>query len=171
MSFFKKLKFPALAGFLLVLILASCENEITTIGAEVIGGEPFTTDKAVYDVFAYNNKVNGVRTNKLPLYQLGIFNDPIYGKTEARITSQLLLPTTGPTFGAYTQDVEDNSENDDSVSTIEENETVTEVFLYIPYLTNSQADTDGDGVINELDLDSEDANSDYDGDKRYGSFE
>ncbi|EAQ99760.1 DUF4270 domain-containing protein [Maribacter sp. HTCC2170] len=164
MSFFKRLKFPAFAGFLLVLILASCENDITTIGAEVIGGEPFTTDKAVYDVFAYNNKVEAVRTNKLPHYQLGIFNDPIYGKTEARITSQLLLPTSRPKFGVYSQEVEDNAENDDSVSTIDENEIATEVFLYIPYLRNLQSDTDGDGLIDELDSDPEDSTSDTDGD-------
>ena len=164
MSFFKRFKFPALAGFLLVALLISCEEDLTTIGAEVIGGEPFTTDKAVYDVFAYNKKIEAVRTNKLPLYQLGVFNDPIYGKTEARITSQLLLPSSRPVFGTYSQDNEDNAENDEVISTIEENEIVTNVFLYIPYMTNSKGDTDGDGLINELDADPEDSTSDTDGD-------
>jgi hypothetical protein len=164
MSFFKRFKFPVLTGFLLVVAFVSCEDDITTIGAEVIGGEPFITDKAIYDVFAYNKKIEAVRTNKLPLYQLGIFNDPIYGNTVARITSQLLLPVSGPTFGVFSQDVEDNWENDEFASTIEENETVTDVFLYIPYLTNSKADTDGDGLINELDADPEDSTSDTDGD-------
>ncbi len=164
MSFFKRFKFPALAGFLLVALLLSCEEDFTTIGAEVIGGEPFTTDKAIYDVFAYNKKIEAVRTNKLRIYQLGVFDDPIYGKTEARITSQLLLASSKPVFGSYSQDTEDNSENDDVTSTIEENEIVTDVFLYIPYLTNSKADTDGDGLINELDADPEDSTSDTDGD-------
>ena len=164
MSFFKRLEFPAFAGFLLVAALFSCEDDMTTIGSEVIGVEAFTTDKAVYDVFAYNKKIKAVQTNRLPLYQLGIFNDPIYGKTEARITSQLLLPASRPKFGAYSQDKEDNSENDTSASTIDENETVTDVFLYIPYLTNSKADTDGDGLIDELDADPKDANSDTDDD-------
>ncbi len=164
MSFFKRFKFPVLAGFLLVVAFVSCEEDITTIGAEVIGGEPFITDKAVYDVFAYNKKIEAVRTNKLPLYQLGIFNDPIYENTAARITSQLLLPASRPTFGVYSQDIEDNWENDEIVNTIEENETVTDVFLYIPYLTNSKADTDGDGLINELDADPENSTSDTDGD-------
>jgi hypothetical protein len=164
MSFFKRFKFPVLTGFLLVVAFVSCEDDITTIGAEVIGGEPFITDKAVYDVFAYNRKIEAVRTNKLPLYQLGIFNDPVYENTAARITSQLLLPASKPIFGVNSQDIEDNWENDEIVNTIEENETVTDVFLYIPYLTNSKADTDGDGLINELDADPEDSTSDTDGD-------
>jgi hypothetical protein len=164
MTFFNRFKFPVLTGFLLVVAFVSCEEDLTTIGAEVIGGEPFITDKAIYDVFAYNKKIEAVRTNKLPLYQLGIFNDPVYGNTDARITSQLLLPTTRPAFGVYSQDIEDNWENDGLVGTIEENETVTDVFLYIPYLTNSRADIDGDGLINELDADPEDVTSDTDGD-------
>ena len=164
MSFFKRFNFPVLTGILLFVVFVSCEDEISTIGAEVIGGEAFNTNKAVYDVFAYNKKIEAVRTNKLPHYQLGIFNDPVYGKTEARITSQLQLPSVRPVFGRYSQAVEDSSEDDGNESTIQENETVTEVFLYIPYLTNPRGDKDGDGLINEFDADPEDSNSDTDGD-------
>lgn len=164
MSFFKRFNFPVLTGILLFVVFVSCEDEISTIGAEVIGGEAFNTNKEVYDVFAYNKKIEAVRTNKLPHYQLGIFNDPLYGKTEARITSQLQLPSARPVFGRYSQAIEDSSEDDDSESTIQENETVTEVFLYIPYLTNPSGDKDGDGLSNEYDEDPEDANSDTDGD-------
>ncbi len=164
MSFFKRFNFPVLTGILLFVVFVSCEDEISTIGAEVIGGEAFNTDKAVYDVFAYNKKIEAVRTNKLPHYQLGIFNDPVYGKTEARITSQLLLPSARPVFGRFSQAVEDSSEDDGNESTIQENEIVTEVFLYIPYLTNPRGDKDGDGLINEFDADPEDSNSDTDGD-------
>lgn len=133
MSFFKRSKFPALAGFLLVTFLISCEEDLTTIGAEVIGGEPFTTDKAVFDVFAYNSKIEAVRTNQLPIYQLGVYDDPIYGKTEASITSQLLLTAVDPNFGVFSQEAEDNWENDDNISTIPEVETVDSVYLYIPF--------------------------------------
>ena len=164
MSFFNRIKLPVFTGFLLVFVLTSCEDEITTIGAEVIGGEAFITNKAEFEVFAYNKKIEAVRTNKLPLYQLGTFNDPIYGKTESRITSQLLLPSSRPSFGVFSKVLEDNAENDEIVSTIQENETVTEVFLYIPFLTNLQGDTDGDGLIDELDADPEDSTSDTDGD-------
>ncbi|MCP4977243.1 MAG: DUF4270 domain-containing protein [Maribacter sp.] len=164
MSFFKRFKFPALAGFLLVTFLISCEEDLTTIGAEVIGGEPFTTDKAVFDVFAYNSKIEAVRTNQLPIYQLGVYDDPIYGKTEASITSQLLLTAVDPNFGVFSQEAEDNWENDDNISTIPEVETVDSVYLYIPFLKNPKGDLDGDGVADEFDIDPEDANSDTDGD-------
>ena len=164
MNFYKQLIFSALAGIALLGIISGCEEDPTTIGDGVVSGEPFTTNKAIYDVFAFNRKINAVQTNNLPVYQLGTFNDPIYGKTEASITTQLRLTSSKPTFGLFPQETEDNAETDDSDSTIEEEETVTSVFLNIPYLTKSNPDTDGDGVIDELDKDIEDPNNDNDGD-------
>ncbi len=164
MTFLNRFKFSAFAGVLLVVVLVSCEKDLTTIGAGVIGGEPFTTKKEVFGVFAYNKKIKAVRTNRLPVYQLGVFNDPIYGKTEARITSQLQLSTVNPSFGAFSQATEDNAENDNVVSTIQENETIDSVYLYIPFLRNPVGDRDNDGVEDIFDDDPEDPNSDKDGD-------
>jgi len=165
MTFLKRFKLPVLAGFFLITILFSCTEELTTIGATVIGGEPFTTDKATYNVFAYNKKIQAVRTNRLPLYQLGNFNDPIYGKTEARITSQLRLGSSNPTFGVYKQSVEDNP-TAGSVSQIPENEEIDSVILYIPYMTKTALlrDVDRDGVDDLNDVDPADPNSDSDDD-------
>lgn len=163
MTFYKKITISVITGLLLAGIFSSCQEDLTTIGDGVIGGEPFETGKAVFDVFAYNKKINAVKTNSLPVYQLGNFDDPIYGKTKASITSQLQLSTLNPTFGAFSQATEDGSASDESVTTINENETVKEVYLFIPYLTNVK-DTDGDGVPDDLDIDPADANSDTDGD-------
>lgn len=132
----------------------SCEEESLTIGEDVIGGDPFTTDKASYDVFAYNRQIEAVQTNRMPIYQVGTFTDPVYGRTESTITSQLQLATTNPIFGDFPQEDEVNPEN----------ERVTEVILYIPYLQKSGADRDRDGVIDLLDFDADDPNSDSDGD-------
>ena len=164
MNFIKRFNLPALTGIILVVTVFSCSEEITTIGSEVIGGEPFKTDKAEFDVFAYNKKTKAVRSNKLPLYQLGTYNDPIYGKSEARITAQLLLSLTKPTFGFYTQEIEDNADTDSSINTIPEVEMVDSVYLYIPYLKNPKGDLDNDGLADAFDIDPEDANSDTDGD-------
>lgn len=166
MKFLIRLKFPVLAGIILVMALFSCEEDLTTIGEGVVSGEPFTTGKAVYSVFAYNKKIEAVQTNKLPVYQLGVFNDPIYGKTMAQITSQVNLSSTNPTFGTYSQGTENESGTDGSVSTINENETVKEVFLYIPYLTKSTIlrDADSDGVDDEFDDEPDDPTNDSDGD-------
>lgn len=142
----------------------ACEEDLPTLGEGVIGGEPFRTDKAVFDVFAYNKKIEAVPTNKLPIYQLGVFNDPIYGRTVGSVTSQVSLAGGNPVFGNFSQDTEDISDTDDSDTTIEENETVTEVTFYIPFLQNPNADRDLDGVSDAFDIDPEDPNSDSDGD-------
>ncbi len=159
MGFLNKFKFPALAGILLVVALVSCEQELTTIGAEVIGGEPFKTDKVVYNVSAVNKKITAVPTNQLPIYQLGVYNDLVYGKTEATITSQVQLPSS-TTFGIYSQDDELNDSNK-----IAENEMIDSVVVYLPYFTNV-ADSDNDGVPDALEsaTDAFDATNDSDGD-------
>jgi hypothetical protein len=166
MKIFLKLVFSAIAVLVLLINLASCDEDLTTIGDGVIGGEPFRTDKAVYDVYAFNRKINAVETNKLPLYQLGIYNDPLFGNTEASITSQLRLQggTGNPTFGLFSQQKEDNSVTNPSETAIEENETVKEVILYIPYLQNPNGDRDLDGVPDTFDSDPDDPDSDSDGD-------
>lgn len=166
MQLYRRTKFLFLLGIAFLLITASCEEEMTTIGAEVIGGEPFATGKAVYDVFAFNRKIEAVQTNKLPIYQLGVYMDSVYGRTEAQVTSQLSLQggQGNPVFGVYSQSVEDDADNDDNSATIDENERIKSVFLYIPFLQNPSGDRDADGVADEFDVDPEDPNSDSDGD-------
>lgn len=164
MTFLNRFKYAALAVLLLVAILASCEKDPTTIGAGVVGSTPFKTDKAVFDVFAYNKSIVAVNANKLPVYQLGSFNDAVYGQTEAMVTSQVRLPNVNPVFGALSQSAEDGADSDSSPTTIPENEKIDSVYLYIPFLTNPTGDADLDGLIDELDLDPNDANSDTDGD-------
>lgn len=154
MIFLNRPKFTALAVIALVAVLAACEKDPTTIGAGVIGSKPFNTDKAVFDVFAVNKKIRAVRTDQLPLYQLGVYNHPVYGKTEATITSQVRLPTENPLFGDARAAAE----------TALEKETVDSVYLYIPFLTSPNGDADNDGVIDALDKNPLDPNSDTDGD-------
>lgn len=165
MRFSRIIKVSATVGTLFLLI-ASCEDELDTIGEGVIGGEPFTTGKVEYDVFSYNKGITAVQTNRLPLYQLGTYTDPIYGKRTASIISQLTLSTENPTFGDLSQATEDGADTDDSASTIKENETVKEVYLYIPFQLPPSGDSDGDGVDDEFEEgdDVDDPNSDWDGD-------
>ncbi|MDF4203528.1 DUF4270 domain-containing protein [Maribacter sp. SA7] len=167
MNFIAKSAFPKFLGLLLILgILVSCEQDLTTVGSGVVGNEPFTTGTEVYDVFVFNKNIEAVQTNKLDIYQLGTYNDPIYGKTEASVTSQLYLSTANPSFGSFSQDKEDRAgTTDEAITTVQENETIKEVYLYIPFLTNtSSLDSDGDGVVDEFDLDPDDSSNDNDGD-------
>ncbi|MDT0620222.1 DUF4270 domain-containing protein [Croceitalea vernalis] len=159
----------AFAGVIILFaFLVSCEEELDTIGDGVIGGEPFNTASAEFEVFAFNKGLNAVQTNKMPLYQLGTYNDPIYGLREAKVTTQLTLPNLqGITeYGNLSADEEllqDNSGNND---TLPENEVVKEVILYIPYqqVPAASRDADNDGVQDEFDNDSTDPDTDEDGD-------
>ncbi len=150
-----------LAGFVFMAIGVSCEEDPVTIGDGIVGQEPFINGKAVYDVFAFNKNIETIPTNQLPVYQLGYFDDPIYGMTEGIITSQLSLASSGGIqfFGRYTQQRE---ENDPDIPN--ENETVSEVILYLPYFQTANADQDLDGVADSLDADPNDPSSDSDGD-------
>ena len=166
MNFFKKYTFPIFLGLALAMgIFTSCEQEITTIGAGVVGAEAFTTGKEVYDVFTYNKNIEAVRTNKLPLYQLGRYKQGVYGNTIASVTSQLQLSNPNPVFGTFSQSTEDGADTDTAVNTIPENETIKEVYLYIPYLTSGGTrDRDGDGVEDEFDAEPDNPENDNDGD-------
>ncbi|TNF70274.1 MAG: DUF4270 domain-containing protein [Bacteroidetes bacterium] len=161
MNFMKRLFISLAAGIGLILMTGSCEEELVTIGDSLVGEEPFTSGKVFYDVYAFNRNIEAVPTNQLPVYQLGVFSDPIYGRTEGGITTQLSLVSTSGIqfFGRYTQLRE---ETDPDIPN--ENETITEVILYLPYFQKQGADNDLDGVINSLDADPEDPNSDSDGD-------
>ncbi len=150
MNLRKGLTLSAVVGMLLAATFISCEEDITTLGSGVVGNEPFTANKAVYDVFAYNKKVKAVRSNRIPVYQIGNFNDPIYGATEARITTQVQLSSVNPVFGKYAASVEANADSDGSSLTINENETVKEVYLYIPYLVNPRSDQKGEEAKDSL---------------------
>lgn len=165
MKFSKNIMVSALVGTLFV-IFASCEEELGTIGEGVVAGDPFTTDKQVFDVFAYNKKIEAVQTNRLPLYQVGVFNDPIYGRTEAQITTQLVISSANPTFGDIRQQVEDLTDTSGATDTIPENETVKSVFLHIPYqlAPSALSDSDLDGVQEGFDDDDNDSSSDSDDD-------
>lgn len=154
---------------MVLMSLVACENDPTTIGAGIIGNEPFTTARAEFEVFAFNKKIEAVQTNRLPVYQLGVYDDPLYGRTEAQITSQLRLSTANPIFGSFSKAVENNLDPDAPLQALgdeNENETVKEVILYIPYLTQSatQRDADSDGVDDAFDTDPDDASNDNDGD-------
>lgn len=167
MNFFDKYATPRFSGmFLILAVLVSCEQDLTTVGAGVVGNEPFTTGKEVYDVFVYNKNIEAVQSNKLPIYQLGTYNDPIYGETQAAVTSQIVLSSTNPTFGSLSQDKENRAGNsEEAITTIQENETVKEVFLYIPFLPKSgTTDRDADGVDDQFDTEPDNSENDNDKD-------
>ena len=140
--------------------LVSCEDELFIENQALINAEGFNTQKAVYPVHVSQTQIQAAMTNKLSVYQLGNYNDPIFGTTQASIATQVRLASGGgnPTFGIYSQNLEDSG------SYVDEAEKVTKVILYLPFTSGSDKDSDSDGVPDVLDIDPLDPGSDTDGD-------
>ncbi len=108
---------PKVMIILLVIIgLASCDEDFTSLDSEVINKPINDILDETKTVVTYSRKFLPVATNGLPTYQLGVYNDPVYGKSTVTLQSQVTLSENNPDFGV---DVELDS-----------------VVLYIPYFSN-----------------------------------
>jgi hypothetical protein len=124
--------------FLVVLTVVACQEDFSPVGSDIIADPNFEFD--LYDqatVVAYSRRAFPVQTNNLPAYQLGVYNDPVYGITEASILSQVTMDQTNPSFG--------------------ENPEIKEVILSIPFFATAQ----GTGNSATFSLDSVFGNSPF----------
>ena len=146
-----------------MLFIASCDKKFNDVGSEVLPPSSYVGKRVYYPVGVSQTLLDVVQTNNTPVVQLGERQDRLYGNTSAAIVSQLSLSALSPNFGALSA----QGEIDDS---FDEQETVTDVWLEIPFFTN-QTDADGDGLIDVYDIDDTDPNSDSDGDGASDSIE
>lgn len=147
---------------LLLITLFSCTKEYNTIGTDILKSDTFKTNVELVPINVVQKAIPPFKSNALPAYQLGSINDNLFGKSEASFITQVNLSEISPNFGLWSQQRE-NDGDDSNVAVIEENETVTNVYLDIPFFNNT-FDSDGDGVIDIYDVDNNDINSDSDGD-------
>ncbi|MCB0457704.1 MAG: DUF4270 domain-containing protein [Flavobacteriaceae bacterium] len=126
--------------FILVLAIASCEEDFSNLDTGIID-ENFTRPDTTFSVVAYSRFLKeyqmeqiGVQTNGLSSYKLGVYVDPVYGKTTTNFLGQLALNTPNPTFPV------------DSLVPILE-----KVTLYIPYYSDA---TQGSNGVTTYTLDS-----------------
>ena len=92
-----------LAILFFIIVLSSCEEDFVNIGADIIGDQ--ANDAELYEggtVVSYSKILLPVQTTGLPSYQLGVYNDPIYGKTTSKLLSQLFMDNPDPDFGYHT---------------------------------------------------------------------
>lgn len=158
MRIFFKL-FVSLAFFALVL---SCNKDFYPVGDELLADQTLRTVSEKFQVATFQESVEKVETSVQNMLQLGKIQDPVFGESEASIVTQLSI-TNNVFFGDLRQDAED-LENPSSLSVIPENETVTAVYLELPFFNNQQ-DRDNDGVIDSFDADPEDPQSNSDDDE------
>ena len=140
----------------------SCTKEYNTIGTDILKSDTFKTNVELVPINVVQKAIPPFKSNALPAYQLGSINDNLFGKSEASFITQVNLSEISPNFGLWSQQRE-NDGDDSNIAVIEENETVTNVYLDIPFFNNT-FDSDGDGVIDIYDVDNNDINSDSDGD-------
>ena len=146
----------------LLIFLSSCNKEYNTIGLNLIDNDPFETDLEEVPIFVKMKKVPPYVVNLIQTFQLGQYQDNIFGKTDAIYFSQISLETISPRFGIFNENDEVNG-IDGNIACIPEEEKIKDVFLDIPFFTNVE-DDDNDGVINSYDVDSANPQSDSDGD-------
>ncbi|MEM7084841.1 MAG: DUF4270 domain-containing protein [Bacteroidota bacterium] len=105
-----------------IIALASCEEDFSNIDTNIIDQNFNTELDESRTVIAYSKKVPAVQTNGLPVYQLGTYNDPVYGKTTANLLAQVTLADNDidPDFGQCT--------------------VLDSVVLYLPFFSESTVD-------------------------------
>ena len=143
-------------------LFLSCVKEYNTIGTDILKSDTFSTEVEYVGVNIKQKLIPPFKSIGLPIYQLGVIDDEIFGNREAFFVSQLGLEELDPRFGITSQKKE-KSGDVSNIQIIEENEEVIDAYLDIPFFNNT-FDTDGDGVIDLYDVDPNDIYSDSDGD-------
>ena len=151
-----------LTSIVITFFLKSCNKDFYPIGEVLFRDQTLSTKNKNIPVFTFQSSVNQVQTNVQPLAQLGMINHPVFGRSEASVVAQLSIGSD-LFFGNLRQTFEDETDPND-LSIIPENETVKQVYLEIPFFSNTN-DSDNDGVIDSLDADPNDPSSNSDNDE------
>lgn len=137
----KNILVPIVTLLLVIIAFSSCEEDFEIIANEIVGD--VDNDAELDDsktVIAYRKKLLSVQSNNLPAYQLGVYNDQVFGKSTLSLVSQLVMSANDPAFG-------DDDENFPVV--------LDSVFLYVPFFSEVTILNEGtDEETREYELDS-----------------
>ncbi|SMC32730.1 DUF4270 domain-containing protein [Moheibacter sediminis] len=95
--------FNVVAGAIVVLFtlsIVSCEDDISNVGSGLL--DSGSTANVMYvDLVAYNTNSDSIRSDEKVLQNaiLGVYEEPVFGRTKARFISQARLGTVNPDFG------------------------------------------------------------------------
>lgn len=95
--------FNIVAGAIVVVITLSalsCEDDISDVGSGLL--DSGSTANVMYvDLVAYNTNLDSIRSDEKVLQNaiLGVYEEPIFGRTKARFISQARLGQLNPDFG------------------------------------------------------------------------
>lgn len=83
-----------------IISFIACNDDFNEIGSSIVDHNNF--DALLYDhtaLEAHSEKINRIKSSNLSSYALGVYNDPLYGKTTANVLTQLSLSRENPDFG------------------------------------------------------------------------
>lgn len=111
------------------VVLISCDKDFNNIGEDIIGDEHYGLDKYTgqLTVNAYTKTTGPIQTNNLDVNPLGIYDNPVFGKTTASFVTQVQLASVAPSLPALTP-------TSTALGALK-SRTVTKVTLYIPYFS------------------------------------
>ncbi len=103
----------------------SCDKDYNTIGLDTINDEHFNFQKEIFELKASNYMTGVTQSNNLQINSLGVFSNPLFGKTKSHIVTQIELISANPNVGfePYIDPVLDS------------------VYIYIPYYSTLNSDT------------------------------
>ncbi len=130
----RKLIIKITAIVVVIFALTSCDNELNSVGTNIVGELGFNNDKYESKILGTNNKINRVQTSSLSNNLLGVYDDPIYGESKYSILSQVELNAQAPTFG--------------------DNAILDSVVLNLPYFSTVERNAQTGEVVNTYTLDS-----------------
>ncbi|WP_284650808.1 DUF4270 domain-containing protein [Flavobacterium terrisoli] len=121
-------------GLIALLMLASCDKDFNELGTNIVGDDHFGFLKySDASIQAYNQKLGPISSNNLPINPLGIYDNPVYGKTQANFVTQVELATLAPEFNNV--DPEDYDVDPTEIDS---------VILDIPYFKTLEDELDAD---------------------------
>ncbi|WP_293875286.1 DUF4270 domain-containing protein [Flavobacterium sp.] len=84
---------------LVAILFASCDKDFNELGTNIVGDDHFGFEKYTdATVKAYNQKLNEIASNNLPINALGFYTNPAFGTTQANFVTQLEMASTNPVF-------------------------------------------------------------------------
>jgi hypothetical protein len=106
----------------------SCDSTFNELGSDIVGETSYEFGTPVsYKVRAYTKGLGAMDSKNLPVNPLGIYDNPVFGKTKAHFATQVQLAVLNPTFNAVLEPEIDS------------------VYLTIPYFS-TKTSTDAAGV-------------------------
>lgn len=88
---------------LAAFFFSSCDDDFTETGAGLINSIDLPPLMEIDEVISYTESIGAVKANNVSNFYIGDFSDPVFGKRNYAILSQLELSRTNPDFDGFVE--------------------------------------------------------------------